>query len=149
MTSVQTKRLLLIAGLLTFSVCVFMFTDIGNQMASVITGTDSRVSQCIQALPESKRDTPYDSISTRLNTDSHKDIILKASGEAYCGSAGCAYELCVVKNSVVTNIPFGYAAEELQVSNTLTNGMYDIQLLGKSNTNFQWDGTHYAVGLQK
>ena len=145
MFSTNTKLAGMVVGAILLASGVLTATVGGSGLAAVITGVDSQVKKCIQTLPAGKGDVPYDSVKSRLNTDSTKDIILTATGDKQCGSAGCIHELCLIQNNTPEIISFGYAADTLVVKDTASNGMYDIQLQGKSTTDLQWDGERYIV----
>ena len=142
-TKIKVACILGAVFLLAFG--VLGFTDSNVLVATVLRATYNQETDCILKLPEEKRGTSYDFVKHRLNTDSEKDIILTATSEDQCGSAGCTHELCIITDSTAKIVSFGYAAETLIVKDTASNGMYDIQLQGKSTTNLQWDGSRYIV----
>jgi len=145
MFSTRTKVLTSLTATLALAFVTFSFTEGGINVAAVIIGLDSHFTKCISELPEGKRELDYEFIKKRIDTDQKKDIVLTATSKQQCGSAGCAHELCIVKDNRAELITFGYAAETLIVKDTASNGMYDIQLQGKSTTNLQWDGARYVV----
>jgi hypothetical protein len=145
MISSKLKTLTFLAVIPALAFTVATYTDVGASVATVILGTDTLAVKCTQALPEGKRDLPYEAIKSRIDTDSKTDIILVATSDKQCGSAGCAHELCLRTDTGATIISFGYAAETLVIKDTASNGMYDIQLQGKSTTNLQWDRTRYII----
>ena len=145
MFSSKIKVAIALTAVLMSSFDLLATTDNGIHLATVIAGADSQVAKCIQALPEGKRGLQYISEKKRLNTDSRKDIVLTATSDSQCGSAGCTHELCLINDNQAEIISFGYASETLTVKDVASNGMYDIQLQGKSTTDLQWDGTRYIV----
>ena len=145
MTSSRNKVIISSLAIVTLAFVTLTFTDAGTSVATVIKGTEGQSFKCIQALPEAKRGGNYTFERYRIDTDATKDMVLTATSEAQCGSAGCTHELCLIEDTEVQIVPFGYAAETLFIKDTVSNGMYDIQLQGKSTTNLEWDGTRYII----
>lgn len=78
-----------------------------------------------------------------VNDTRGDDYLVRLSGEAYCGSAGCIHELCLNDGDSVRLIPFGYAAKNLGVLGTTGSNNYrDIELNGEMTLSF--DGNRYS-----
>lgn len=114
-------------------------------LATVILGSTDMAGQCIALISSESTLKDYKVTKARINTDSKKDYILKGDTDTLCGSTGCIYRLCLVRDTVVTILPFMYAAERLEIKSTTNGDMHDIHLAGKSEADLQWNGTKYIV----
>jgi hypothetical protein len=84
--------------------------------------------------------------SASLNDDQSPDALVQYKSEEACGSAGCVYELCVSsKAGTYEHMPFGFAAKEIQVGDTKTNGMKDLILNHDKKLKMIWDGQNYVL----
>lgn len=124
-----------------------------------VTDTDSMLAltlmsnvkeQCTEQIKETYNDAAtmeFITMQTHLNDDALTDHLVTVDGPGTCGSAGCIHELCISKNQGggVTHIPFGYAALDITVLNTLTNGMRDLQVNNDDALILTWDGTQYSL----
>tara|TARA_B100000745_G_scaffold299643_1_gene250951 strand:+ start:2178 stop:2618 length:441 start_codon:yes stop_codon:yes gene_type:complete len=141
------KPLLLGSGLVALAAVTFSSFSGSDGLAAVITGVESTEAACIEAI--NQRDgslldaSAYTGTYTRVNNDKKKDIVLRNTTDAYCGSAGCVYEICLVNDSGVQLIPFSYAAQDLRVLDSITDTMHDIELTGKSDVRLVWDYSRY------
>ncbi len=77
-----------------------------------------------------------------INDTKGDDYLVRLSGDAYCGSAGCIHELCVNANGEAMLVPFGYAAKNIGIlSTTGSNNYRDVELNGEMTLSF--DGNRY------
>lgn len=84
--------------------------------------------------------------SASLNDDQSPDAMVRYNNEEACGSAGCVYELCVSsKTGTYEHIPFGFAAQDIQIGDTKTNGMKDLILNDDKDLKMSWDGQNYVL----
>ncbi len=78
-----------------------------------------------------------------INDTRGDDYLVRLSGDAHCGSAGCIHELCLSQEDEVSLVPFGYAAKNIGVlSTTGTNNYRDVELNGEMTLSF--DGNRYS-----
>jgi len=147
MFNTKSRAMFTVGSACALAAGVFLTSDTQLNLATVITGVPKIVDECIASLSESNEGstTDYEIIKTRLNSGSEKDYVLKGKTDDLCGSAGCIHQLCINQNNTGQIVPFAYAAETLIVKNTITSGMHDIQLQGKSTSNLQWDGARYII----
>ncbi len=135
------------AVLSLIAIAAFSFTPMGANVASVIGAGDSTGSACfsqVTALHPNAARGESTITKTDLNDDGTDDRIIKLTDAASCGTNGCIHELCVRTGSATELVTFGYAANDLVVLGTKTNGMYDLTL--NSTVNLTWDGERYAFG---
>lgn len=141
------KPLLLGSGVFVLAVVTFTSLSGSGGLATVITKENSPEAACIKAV--NQRDgsmldsSAYTSKRTRINNDKEKDVILRNTTDAFCGSVGCVYEICLVEGTTVELIPFSYATQDLHVLDSITNTMHDIELRGKSDARLVWYYTRY------
>lgn len=137
----------MVAAVLLTTASVGVSVSDTMSLASVITGTSGVASKCVFAINE--RDgtalttSDYETEYQDIDNNGTKDAVLKNTQDAYCGSAGCVFEICLVEGNEVVLLPFSYAAEKLSIKNTYTNNMRDIDLVGKSRIKLVWDYTRY------
>ncbi len=116
-------------------------------IANVIAAADSNLQDCLSAISREQGSTltTKDISVTRaqINTDEEPDYLLQLSGDTYCGTTGCVYEICINKEGTATKIAFGYAAQGITVAETITNGMHSLVL--NSGVTLEWDGERYSL----
>ena len=142
------KALLATGSIFALATIGFYSVPGASGLASVITGVNTSVEECLTEIALSKKNgviESYEVVRERIDTDSTKDIIIQDTSADACGSVGCIYEICLVSDGEVTRNPFGFAAEDFIVMDTITNNRHDIQLQGKSTLNFKWDGDRYIA----
>lgn len=124
------------------------FLDISKlaQYASVITSFENReLSECIATF-STEAATTFSIQREDINSDNIPDAVIRHTDETSCGNAGCVHELCISDRSAFTHVPFSYAAHDLSVKETLTNGMHDIVLNNDDEQLYMtWDGISYVL----
>ena len=116
-------------------------------MANVIAAADSSLQDCLSAISREQGSTvttkDVSVIRAQIDTDEQPDYVLRLSGDPYCGTTGCVYEICIKKDGTAAKVAFGYAAQNITVAETVTNGMHSILL--NSGVTLEWDGERYDL----
>jgi|GEM_PF-2132942 len=144
----MNKRLFItgIIFLLLLATSATYFSGSNANTATAWLWQNDASDHCIALLTQNDRQAgEYTVQKARINTDDTTDYILKGRSDNLCGSAGCIYELCIYTDTGMEILPFGYAAEAIELKGTATQSMYDIQLIGKSSASFQWTGDKYTL----
>ena len=141
--STAVKLILVTAPLLVVSFFAIQgTTDVG--LSAFVTGAmKNKYAECVLSFSEINNVTITES---HINTDDTKDGIIKINDAQNCGSGGCIHELCVTnKAGEAVHVNFGFAADLIEVEDTVTNGMHDIRLNKNENLKMVWDGTQYKL----
>ena len=94
-------------------------------------------------LPE---DTKFVLTPVHLNNDHELDVIARIESTATCGSGGCVTTLFVrTEDGLLEAIPFSYAIKQIEVLESVTQGMHDIRLNESIGSTMIWDGTQYST----
>ena len=128
--------------------CVSQILDLQNVpgVASVI-GSQNKIvyAECITQFSEEKL-SAFTLTPVHLDSNNSIDALVQYADGEECGSAGCVYEICVQDDSgSYTHIPFGFAAEEIELGETTSNGMKDLILNNDKNRTMSWDGQTYTL----
>lgn len=89
-----------------------------------------------------------DEISIRyldVDTNGSKDLVVTVDSKPTCGSGGCITTIFLT-NDMREPTPvrtFKYATRELEVLESITMGMHDLELNGSKKNRMTWDGTQY------
>lgn len=136
---------LFVFGLALLGYGAFSYAPLSASVANVISALDTHGAACLNEVVKLHQNaTAVESILTKadLNDDGTDDRIIKLIDEGSCGTSGCIHELCIrQQGNSVELIPFGYAANDITVTGTKTNGFYDLRL--NSTINLSWDGNRY------
>ena len=129
------------------------FTSDTRNIASVIFSQDTTLTDCLQDIALSKQNKSIDTYRVQrepVNVDSQADIIIQDTSANACGSVGCIYDICLVDKGESNRIPFGFAAQTLTITDSISEGMHDIilEFNEKEKTLLQWDGERYRPQLQ-
>ncbi len=97
---------------------------------------------------ETKRvqeDTPVTLTITHLDTDHDVDLIAKIDAPEACGTGGCIPSL-LLKNDAgkFEQVRFGYAVKNIEVAESITNGMHDLKINKDFENLMTWDGKQYT-----
>lgn len=80
----------------------------------------------------------------RLNGD--KDVIATVESRTTCGSTGCIASIFLTDDSgELTPIPFSYALTEIEILDSVTQGMHDLRINGMYR--IKWFGTEHHMNL--
>jgi hypothetical protein len=141
------KIILIIGGIVCLAgIASFLFAENIPGLASVIASSKRTMyAECIS----SYSDKPLQSFlitEVELNGDHYNDAFVQSSSDDACGTAGCIYELCLSDaNGFYTHTSFGYAAKNIEASETKTSGMSDIILNDDRSLKMTWSGSEYIL----
>ncbi len=95
------------------------------------------------ALPE---DAAFVLTPVHLNSDRDLDLIARVESADTCGGGGCITTLFVrTEDGLLTPLSFAYAVKEIEVLESVTDGMHDIRLNGNIDGTMVWDGNQYST----
>jgi hypothetical protein len=114
-------------------------------LAAVVAATDSSWQSCLQQISDTHGHTIDTSDAqvtrTKIDTDASTDYLIELTGDNFCGSAGCIFEICLARDTEAKHVPFGYAATSVEVTEGIENGMRDLVLNGQHT--LRWSGESY------
>ena len=146
MSTVKIISLLIFVLLIIFAAVKLLDPQSLSEVATVI-GSQQRIifAECINTFSNETLEA-FTITNAHLNDDQRADALVQYKDEKACGSAGCVYELCISsKTGTYEHIPFGFAAKEIQIGDTKTNGMKDLILNADKNLKMSWDGQSYVL----
>ena len=80
-----------------------------------------------------------------LNEDGKDDIIAVVESGTTCGANGCIASIFMENESgELVAIPFSYAVKDIEVLESSTGNMHDLQINGNTSHRLIWNGTTYA-----
>lgn len=130
---------------------VFMVTfdsfGFTNLQALVITSQNyKQFASCIGDFSDQKPSS-FKIIQAAINSDGKKDAIVQYTKGPQCGSGGCVYELCVSDSNTGSyrHIPFGLTGKSIEVLQTITNNMHDLELNHDVHLVMSWNGSAYEL----
>lgn len=83
---------------------------------------------------------------THLNSDHELDLIVRVESAATCGGGGCITTLFIrTEDGLLKPLSFAYAVKEIEVLESVGNGMHDIRLNGNTDSTMVWDGNQYST----
>jgi hypothetical protein len=146
MSIIKTILIFIFILIMLFVAVKFLNPQNLSEVATVI-GSQQKIifAECISTFTDAPLET-FSITNVHLNDDQSQDALVKYKSEEACGSAGCVFELCVSsKTGTYEHIPFGFAAQEIQVSETKTHGMKDLILNADRSLKMSWDGQSYVL----
>lgn len=94
-------------------------------------------------LPE---DVKFVLTPVHLNNDRNLDVIARIESPTTCGGGGCITTLFVrTEDNLLEAIPFSYAVKDIEVLESVTQGMHDIRLNKSIDSTMIWDGNQYST----
>ena len=147
---IQTGKIFLFS-LLTLCVLLLLFIasdtlNFSAITASVIGSKEMKYEACIAAFAQDYKKGSFSITEGHINTDTVEDAIIRYRDKAHCGSGGCIYQLCISNESGGhTFVDFGYAAQSIQIKQTITNQMHDLVFNDEKTSKMIWDGTKYQL----
>jgi len=81
-----------------------------------------------------------------LNQDGLRDVVATVHAPETCGSGGCMASI-FLQNSSKEFVPtsFMYVVKDIEILNTVTNGMRDLRFNGTKEYRMAWDGEGYQL----
>jgi hypothetical protein len=146
MSIIKTISISIFVLLMLFTAVKFLNPQNLAGVATVI-GSQQKIiyAECISTFTDAPLQT-FSITNVHLNDDQKQDALVQYESDEACGSAGCVYELCISgKAGTYEHIPFGFAAKEIQIGDTKTNGMKDLILNADKALKMSWDGQSYVL----
>lgn len=147
----KVALIILIPGLIyiTGKILVEESTDfLDGPAALFISSIDREALQSAQRAARAEYDIEdtqiniYTSSFVDINKDGMNDILLQITHDSTCGTSGCIHELYINNTDGSVKKIFAYSAEKIDLMNTYTNGMRDVQI--NESAIMTWDGSRYV-----
>ena len=142
--SISALGVLIVLIILMITVNPVRFTNL--QALLITSQTYKPFVSCIHSFTN-QDPTLFKITQTSINSDDKKDAIVQYTKGVQCGSGGCVYELCVSNSSTHSYqyVSFGLAGKSIEVLQTITNSMHDIELNHDAHLLMTWDGSAYKL----
>lgn len=83
---------------------------------------------------------------TDLNNDGKKDVIAIVESALTCGTGGCIASIFLENDlGELSAIPFAYAVRDIEVLESMTQGMHDLRVNKDSTSKLVWNGSTYVL----
>lgn len=137
-----------LGGLLIVVVCLLVLAqNKGYQLsASVFESQNYKpYASCIRSFTN-EDPSAFKITEVSLNSDGKADALVQYTNKDQCGSGGCIFELCLSNNTgSAEHIPFGLTARSIDVLQTVTNSMHDLEINKDDHLIMSWNGKEYNL----